>query len=153
MDTTAHTLAFAIYAMARNPSVQSKAHAEVDGLVEVEQSPDAASLPPYLEAVLKESMRKYPTASTGSMRQVYSGHVKNDVRILKFSINAIEGEHARRIRLNAGHPSPERCGTDLSLCSHALNAPFYSFVCVCRLVDQYSMLCSTQLKICLGGRC
>lgn len=68
MDTTAHTLAFTIYALAANPTIQTRAQQEVDAFL---SSPhDEGVLPAYLEAVLKESMRKYPTAATGSARQV-----------------------------------------------------------------------------------
>lgn len=68
MDTTAHTLSFTIYALAANPAVQKIAQQEVDSFTS--RPHDEGSLPAYLEAVLKESMRRYPTASTGSVRQV-----------------------------------------------------------------------------------
>lgn len=68
MDTTAHTLAFTIYALAANPTVQSIAQQAVDAFLSAPH--DEGTLPVYLEAVLKESMRKYPTAATGSARQV-----------------------------------------------------------------------------------
>ena len=49
-------------------------HRELDQYMSATQGKaedkEATVLPPYLEAVLKESMRKYPTASTGSMREV-----------------------------------------------------------------------------------
>jgi cytochrome P450 len=68
MDTTAHTLSFTIYALAANPTVQTRAQQEVDAFT---ASPhDEGTLPAYMEAVLKESMRRYPTAATGSVRQV-----------------------------------------------------------------------------------
>lgn len=68
MDTTAHTMALAIYSLAANPSVQRRAQQEMDK--HTAESCSSDSLPPYVEAVLKESMRKYPTASTGSYRLV-----------------------------------------------------------------------------------
>ena len=68
MDTTAHTLAFVVYCLARYPSVQKRCQEEVDAHMSSTAARD--TLPPYVEAVLKESMRKYPTAATGSMREV-----------------------------------------------------------------------------------
>ena len=67
MDTTAHTLAFVIYSLAMFPEVQRQAQEAVD------KSPlgcDISHFPVYLDALLKESMRKYPTAAGGSFRQV-----------------------------------------------------------------------------------
>src|ERR1700730_9285318 len=74
MDTTAHTLAFAIYALAKNPGIQLRAQQEVDVFLQHHDIDKKATLPPYIEAVLKESMRKYPTADTGSMRGVTDPH-------------------------------------------------------------------------------
>jgi cytochrome P450 len=74
MDTTAHTMSFTIYALARYPEIQKQCQEEVDKWI---ASPGAGagadslgSLPPYVEAVLKESMRRWPTAATGSFRVV-----------------------------------------------------------------------------------
>jgi cytochrome P450 len=73
MDTTAHTMSFAIYALARYPDVQRRCQEEVDKWIANPSSTDSmwgGSLPPYVEAVLKESMRRWPTAATGSFRVV-----------------------------------------------------------------------------------
>jgi cytochrome P450 len=73
MDTTAHTLSFFIYSLARYPDVQRRCHEEIDKhLKEQVTSKEQTSntLPAYVEAVLKESMRLYPVAGAGSVRQV-----------------------------------------------------------------------------------
>lgn len=71
MDTTAHTMSFAIYALARYPEIQNRCQEEVDKWITNPSSTDSmGSLPPYVEAVLKESMRRWPTAATGSFRLV-----------------------------------------------------------------------------------
>eukprot|EP01035_Chromulina_nebulosa_P026222 gene26222-34308_t len=62
-ETTAHTLSFVVYSLARNPVVQTRAQNEVDSLLS-EKASGTQTIPPYLEAVIKESMRKYPTAGT-----------------------------------------------------------------------------------------
>lgn len=84
MDTTAHTLSFFIYALARYQNIQKRCQEEVDSYLltqselqsnnESEQNNNSnnhmTTLPPYVEAVLKESMRIWPTAGPGSMRRV-----------------------------------------------------------------------------------
>jgi cytochrome P450 len=71
MDTTAHTLSFAVYALARHPEIQSRCQKEVDQWIASHASSESlSSLPPYVEAVLKEVMRKWPVAGPGSFRQV-----------------------------------------------------------------------------------
>jgi cytochrome P450 len=71
MDTTAHTLSFFIYCLAKYPEVQQRCHEEVDKLLK-SQSFESVSgkLPAYVEATLKESMRKFPVAAPGSFRHV-----------------------------------------------------------------------------------
>lgn len=72
MDTTAHTLSFTIYALAKHQEVQIKCQQEVDKWIACHASSESlGTLPPYVEAVLKESMRKWPVAGPGSMRQVH----------------------------------------------------------------------------------
>jgi len=66
-ETTAHTLSWFIYSIARNPDVQQLCQQSVDASTLVEGS---GQLPVYVEAVLKESMRRYPVASFGSFRKV-----------------------------------------------------------------------------------
>jgi cytochrome P450 len=72
MDTTAHSMAFAVYALAANPTIQKKAQQEVDQFNSQNETDQSGTghIPAYVEAVLKESMRKYPTAATGSFRKV-----------------------------------------------------------------------------------
>jgi cytochrome P450 len=71
MDTTAHTLAFFMYCLAKHGDVQTKCQQEVDKLLSTSSlAACAGTLPPYVEAVLKECMRKFPVAAPGSVRYV-----------------------------------------------------------------------------------
>eukprot|EP01035_Chromulina_nebulosa_P017890 gene17890-23506_t len=56
-----------LFIAARNPDIQQLCQQSVDGSTLVEGS---GQLPVYVEAVLKESMRKYPVASFGSFRKI-----------------------------------------------------------------------------------
>ena len=60
-ETTALTLAWTWYLLARNPSVEQKFHAEIDQVIQG-RSPTVADVPrlKYTEMIVKESMRLYP---------------------------------------------------------------------------------------------
>ena len=69
-ETTAHSLSFFVYCLATNADVQRKAQRAVDehdrenkaeGKAEGKAAA-SSTIPPYLEALLKESMRLYPIA-------------------------------------------------------------------------------------------
>jgi cytochrome P450 len=71
MDTTAHTLSFFIYSLAKYPEVQRRCQEEVDkALKGVSLESVSGTLPAYVEATLKECMRKFPVAAPGSFRRV-----------------------------------------------------------------------------------
>jgi cytochrome P450 len=74
METTAHTLSFFIYSLAKYPDIQMRCQEEVDKFVARtadEVTPGkVGTLPDYVEAVLKETMRKFPVLASGSIRQV-----------------------------------------------------------------------------------
>ncbi|KAK8744768.1 hypothetical protein OTU49_000603, partial [Cherax quadricarinatus] len=65
IDTTSHTLGFAMYLLARNPEMQTRLQEEVDTVLGDHKGPlthhHLAKLH-YLKAVIKESMRLLPTA-------------------------------------------------------------------------------------------
>lgn len=71
VDTTSHTLVFALYALAMNPKSQKKLQEEIDKVMG-----DSAKVEPYhiaemvyLNRVLKESLRLYPIV-TGFLRTI-----------------------------------------------------------------------------------
>lgn len=63
-DTTASTLSFCLYELAKNPDIQERLHQEVKKAIEQNPSMDRYDLIinniPYLEAVVKETLRKNP---------------------------------------------------------------------------------------------
>jgi cytochrome P450 len=63
-ETTANALTWAFYLLSQHPEVEAKVHAELDRVL-AGRAPTLADLPnlPYLEMVLKETMRLYPPAS------------------------------------------------------------------------------------------
>jgi cytochrome P450 len=77
-ETTAHSLSFATYALASHPDVFARCQQEIQQ--HLSSAPDAehpysvlTPLPEYVEACIKESMRKYPVAARGSLRvQLFS---------------------------------------------------------------------------------
>jgi fatty acid synthase len=77
-ETTAHSIAWALYEIAADPAVQDKVAAELaaagllgPGARQLEFA-DLAGLT-YLNVVLKESMRLHPVASSGTIRWVVVG--------------------------------------------------------------------------------
>jgi len=62
-ETTANTLSWTWWLLARNPAVEKRFHEELDGVLGG-RAPTAEDLPklPYLGHVLTESLRLYPTA-------------------------------------------------------------------------------------------
>lgn len=70
-ETTAHTLSWFIYALCKYQDIQEKCHEIIDNFFSTgTDKTDNIEIPPYIEAVLKESMRKYTVASFGSFRKV-----------------------------------------------------------------------------------
>lgn len=63
-DTTAHTLSFAVGALGLTPTVRQKAQVIVDEIWQQEGCLNASALKSltYIEAIVKETMRLYPTA-------------------------------------------------------------------------------------------
>ncbi|RDI60535.1 cytochrome P450 [Nocardia pseudobrasiliensis] len=62
-ETTAKALSFVWYLVAKYPEVAANLHAEVDALPEDVEPGDLETAAPYSLAVVKESLRLYPTAS------------------------------------------------------------------------------------------
>ncbi|PRW50749.1 cytochrome P450 [Chlorella sorokiniana] len=92
MDTTAHTMAFTLYLIARHPDVDSKLCAELEaaGLLATPQAPQPRQVAwedlsrlPYLTAVVKESMRMLPVGANGSALEA-----KRDMQLGPYAIPA-----------------------------------------------------------------
>eukprot|EP00884_Botryococcus_braunii_P023100 jgi/Botrbrau1/9474/Bobra.0252s0093.1 len=76
-DTTGNTIAWTLFAISRNPEIEARITAELDaaGLLASPIEPDPRELQledlyklPYLDAVIKESMRYYLVVPTGTVR-------------------------------------------------------------------------------------
>lgn len=66
VDTTSNSMLWVLHEISRHPEVQEKLHAEVTSVLpsgEIPQYKDLQNLP-YLRAVVKETLRKYPVAGT-----------------------------------------------------------------------------------------
>jgi len=79
-ETTANTLVYAIYELARNPSIQERLVTELEfTLGELDPNTDTyyetvMTAIPYLEAVIKETLRKYPPLVRLTRRVGVSGY-------------------------------------------------------------------------------
>eukprot|EP00669_Euglena_mutabilis_P001861 TRINITY_DN12446_c0_g1_i1.p2 TRINITY_DN12446_c0_g1~~TRINITY_DN12446_c0_g1_i1.p2 ORF type:complete len:263 (+),score=60.51 TRINITY_DN12446_c0_g1_i1:723-1511(+) len=69
-DTTANTLAWVLYDLARTPIVQSQLQTEVDALYAEDTHPSLSELtqPSLLNRCIRESMRLWPVAAMGTSR-------------------------------------------------------------------------------------
>ncbi|KIK42208.1 hypothetical protein CY34DRAFT_758908, partial [Suillus luteus UH-Slu-Lm8-n1] len=84
-ETTTFTLHVFLLAMVLNPEVQAKAQAEIDRVVGKDRLPDfddRLSLP-YLDAVLRETLRWYPVAPFGIPHATTTSDIYKDCLIPK----------------------------------------------------------------------
>ncbi|KAG2367963.1 cytochrome P450 [Suillus spraguei] len=80
-DSTVSTLLVFLLAMILNPEVQTKAHAEIDRVVGKDRLPEFNDRPalPYVEAILRETLRWHPVVPFGvphatTTSDVYNGY-------------------------------------------------------------------------------
>ncbi|MEO8082646.1 MAG: cytochrome P450 [Ardenticatenales bacterium] len=105
-DTATALLAWAIVALAQHPDVQSRARAEVVAVLgDAPPTAETAGRLPYLEQVIKETLRLYPPIHVGNRRAArdleFEGHrIAKGTRVL-FSIFLTQ-------RHPAHWPDPER---------------------------------------------
>lgn len=88
VETTASTLAVFVLAMMLYPDVQKRAQEEIDAVIGTEQLPtfeDRSSLP-YVEAVLRETLRWHPVFPLGLPHYTTDSDVYNDHYIPKGAI-------------------------------------------------------------------
>ena len=73
-DTTANTLTWCCYELAKHPEIQDRLRAEIDGVIDVELrralTYDDLSALPYLTRVLHETLRLWPIVHYGTFRQL-----------------------------------------------------------------------------------
>ncbi|XP_077994211.1 1,25-dihydroxyvitamin D(3) 24-hydroxylase, mitochondrial-like [Glandiceps talaboti] len=87
VDTTSNTIIWSLYCLAKHPEVQKSLHEEVSRVVPRGEIPTHKHVNqmPYLKAILKESMRMYPTV-------VNNGRIlENDIVIRGYNIPAKTG--------------------------------------------------------------
>ncbi|XP_063610463.1 probable cytochrome P450 49a1 [Penaeus indicus] len=87
IDTTSHTMAFALYLLAKNPEAQRKLQQEVDEVLKDNPktlTPAHIAKLSYAKAVVKESLRFFPVAM-GFMRELSSDVVLSGYQIPKGS--------------------------------------------------------------------
>ncbi|XP_047497090.1 probable cytochrome P450 12a5, mitochondrial [Penaeus chinensis] len=87
IDTTSHTMAFALYLLAKNPEAQRKLQQEVDQVLKDNPetlTPAHTAKLSYTKAVVKESLRFFPVAM-GFMRELSSDVVLSGYQIPKGS--------------------------------------------------------------------
>ena len=67
------TLLIFLLAMVLHPEVQAKAQADIDRVVGKDRLPDFDDRPalPYVDAILRETMRWYPVFPIGSRKNVF----------------------------------------------------------------------------------
>jgi len=61
-ETTALTICYALYALAKNPACEARLRAELDGLGSATPVQSDLERMPYLDAVVREALRLYPPA-------------------------------------------------------------------------------------------
>ncbi|GMT06461.1 hypothetical protein PENTCL1PPCAC_28635 [Pristionchus entomophagus] len=80
-DTTASALSFVTYLLALNPEVQEKARAETMAVITEDSDWTKLAQLPYLDAVIKETLRIYPLAASTTGRRCTRDTVVGGVSI------------------------------------------------------------------------
>ncbi|KAG0708656.1 cytochrome P450 [Suillus ampliporus] len=108
IETTTFTLLVFILAMVLNPEVQVKAQAEIDRVVGKDRLPDFDDRPalPYLEAIMRETLRWHPVAPFGvphatTTSDIYKGYfIPKDVVVFANTFRAMTHDENK-------YPSPD----------------------------------------------
>ncbi|MFN8442347.1 MAG: cytochrome P450 [Caldilineaceae bacterium] len=77
-ETTSNTLTWTLYLLSKNPEVEEKLHAEVDGVLNGRR-PGMEDLPklPYTKMVIEEAMRLYPAAHANARQAINEDQLGN----------------------------------------------------------------------------
>uniref|UniRef100_A0A914Y6V2 Thromboxane-A synthase n=1 Tax=Panagrolaimus superbus TaxID=310955 RepID=A0A914Y6V2_9BILA len=83
-DTTATSIGYLVYLLAKNPEAQKKIQEEIDSICpNHEPTYDDLQKFKYLEAAIKESLRLYPLAARAASRQCMETTIVNGIKIEK----------------------------------------------------------------------
>ncbi|KAG1665314.1 putative cytochrome P450 49a1 [Nymphon striatum] len=165
IDTTAHSVAFLFYNLAKNPSIQEKLYMEIKSIVK--NSDDEITVKDlenlkYLRACLKESMRITPTIM-GTARILDEDLDVNDYLVPKGTLFILQSMVVGNLEANVKHPTkfiPERWLKDspVDKMHNFANFPFGYGPRMCigkRLAEQeiYLLICKVLLnfRICYDG--
>jgi cytochrome P450 len=111
-ETTAHTLTFAWYALARHPEVLQKLHTELDTVL-AGRAPSIEDLPAleYTRQIFEETMRHYPTAPSTTPRLALENTTLGGYHVPKgalVSVNMYNIQHHPEFWDNPNEFRPER---------------------------------------------
>ncbi|CEF61074.1 Cytochrome P450 4V2 [Strongyloides ratti] len=127
-DTTATAFAFLVWALATHPDIQERLYEEICDVYEAEERdviPDDLTKLPYLERVIKESLRRHPTVP------IISRNTKKEINILGYTLPkdtnfTISIYH---IHLNPKiYPDPMKFDPDRFLPENCINRDPYDFL-------------------------
>ncbi|KAG1809325.1 cytochrome P450 [Suillus subaureus] len=115
LTQTTNTLLVFLLAMVLNPEVQAKAQAEIDRVVGKDRLPNFDDRPalPYLEAILRETLRWYPVVPFGiphatTTSDIYNGYFIPEGPTLSLSLMYLNNEPFRAMTHDATkYPSPD----------------------------------------------
>ena len=102
VETTCNTLTFALYEIARNADIQGRLHAEVAAVLTQFLDTDTMEYHlhehmPYLQAVVKETLRLHAVVAHG----VFRAGKDNDIPLSK-PINTVTGETINSVAIQKG---------------------------------------------------
>ena len=113
-ETTASTISHCLFELTRNPDVQERLHKEIKEAMKKNESMDFNELVinhiPYLEAVVKETLRMYPPLTELVRRVTVDKYQLKDVTLEKDSVVIVPSyvvHHSEEY-----YPEPERFNPD-----------------------------------------
>jgi cytochrome P450 len=126
-ETTAATMTWVWYLLARNPAEAARLHAELDSVL-AGRTPTAEDVQrlPYTRMVIEEAMRLYPAAPGVSDRQAQAADTLGGVRVPKGALVFINSWVLHRNPI--WWPDPERFDPGRFLPEHAKDRPRHAYM-------------------------